>query len=63
MASLSPLQCLGDQPFLQSFLVALTVTLVVFWVTSRLFVLPFVFLPTATLSLAACHPLFFSICV
>ena len=63
MASSSPLQYLGVQPFLQSILVALIVTLVVFWVTGRLFLLPFVFLPASSLTLAAPHPLFFSVYV
>lgn len=57
----SPLQYLGDQPFLQSIAVALGVTLVMLWVTGMLFVLPFVFLPTSSLTLAAHHLLFFPV--
>lgn len=63
MTSSSPLQYLGVQPFLQSILVALIVTLVVVWVTGRLFLLLFVFLPVSSLTLTPPHPLFFSVYV
>lgn len=55
----SPLQYLGDQPFLQLIAAALSVTLVMFWVTGMLCVLPFVFPPMSNLTLTAHHLLFF----
>lgn len=62
----SPLQYLGDQPFLQHLVLlcyVLGYVLDMFWVTGMLFVLPFAFLPMSSLTPAAYHLLFFPIYV